>query len=144
MLSELAPPSGPSSKTPQRQPSKTPPPLVAPRVVVRVRPLAAEGGHSTHGKRVFKRLAKWDEGAIVLDDNVDLHRLGEDNNNPQRPNTSPPGKNSRNSPPALEAMKMNPDCSAAGHNPRGSPARSTVVVSSSTRAGGSNWQFAIR
>ena len=47
------------------------PALRAPSVVVRVRPLAESGGHSAEGKPVYKRLAKWDEGAIVLEDNVD-------------------------------------------------------------------------
>lgn len=52
-------------------------PLLAPRVVVRVRPLAVEGGHSAQGRAVYKRLAKWGDGEVVLDDNVDLVRSGE-------------------------------------------------------------------
>mmetsp|Transcript_76160 Transcript_76160/g.205436 ORF Transcript_76160/g.205436 Transcript_76160/m.205436 type:complete len:458 (-) Transcript_76160:42-1415(-) len=47
-------------------------PLREPHVVVRVRPLAEEGGHSANGKHVYKRLVSWDNGEIVLDDNVEL------------------------------------------------------------------------
>ncbi|KAK3285403.1 hypothetical protein CYMTET_6992 [Cymbomonas tetramitiformis] len=43
-------------------------PLRAPRVVVRVRPLAATGGHSADGKSVYKKLAKWHDGCVVLED----------------------------------------------------------------------------
>ena len=49
-------------------------PLRAPLVTVRVRPLAQEGGHSATGqfaKGVYKKLAKWDEGVIVLEDEVE-------------------------------------------------------------------------
>jgi hypothetical protein len=52
------------------------PTLRSPSVVVRVRPLAATGGHSAEGKPVYKRLAKWDEGSIVLEDNVDDYGTG--------------------------------------------------------------------
>ena len=60
-------------------------PLAAPSVVVRVRPLAVDGGHSATGKwakGVYKKLAKWDDGVIVLEDNVDLGD-GKKNTRPQ-------------------------------------------------------------
>ncbi len=45
-------------------------PLRKPKVVVRVRPLAASGGHSNEGEPVSKRLASYDNGRIVLEDEV--------------------------------------------------------------------------
>lgn len=47
-------------------------PLRRPRVVVRVRPLAQSGGHSNDGAPVSKRLASWDNGCVVLEDEVGL------------------------------------------------------------------------
>ena len=39
-------------------------------MVVRVRPLAETGGHSDEREAVYKRLASWASGTIVLEDNV--------------------------------------------------------------------------
>ena len=59
------------------------PALRSPSVVVRVRPFAATGGHSAEGKPVYKRLAKWDAGSIVLEDNVDDLGTGRASSRPQ-------------------------------------------------------------
>ena len=43
-------------------------PLIKPSVFVRVRPLAESGGHSNDGPPVFKKLADWRNGSVVLED----------------------------------------------------------------------------
>ena len=70
-----------------RKASSSKVPLRAPLVTVRVRPLAQEGGHSATGqfaKGVYKKLAKWDEGVIVLEDEVDLGDGRDRGSRPQR------------------------------------------------------------
>ena len=44
--------------------------LRRPNVIVRVRPLAQTGGHSNEGEPVSKRLASWENGRVVLEDDV--------------------------------------------------------------------------
>lgn len=52
--------------------AKPRPPLRQPNVVVRVRPLAESGGHSDEREGVYRRLASWDNGVIVLEDEVPI------------------------------------------------------------------------
>mmetsp|Transcript_43080 Transcript_43080/g.119146 ORF Transcript_43080/g.119146 Transcript_43080/m.119146 type:complete len:442 (+) Transcript_43080:109-1434(+) len=58
----------PPKNVSRRAPSAPRVPLQEPSVVVRVRPLAESGGHSGDGPPVYKRLASWADGVVVLED----------------------------------------------------------------------------
>ena len=58
--------------TEKKPPIKREVPLRRPKITIRVRPLAASGGHSNEGERVSKRLASWDNGCVVLEDEVGM------------------------------------------------------------------------
>jgi hypothetical protein len=58
------------SKDSAPKPAKPRAPLRRPNVVVRVRPFAESGGHSDQREAVYKRLASWEDGVVVIEDNV--------------------------------------------------------------------------